>query len=323
VRLMVALACLAAMRAEAYEIRVGASIKPQTVTIGDRILYEAAFQVPPGFKATPAFTATQFADWEVFGTRAAPPRQLPGGTVEQRVAVMMTVWTTSVTATPALPFTISAPGVKPQQVTVPAVKITVESVLAKAEDKSNLRMPKGMIGYRNWWPYIVAALAAVAIGIAIWAWRRRRRRRELEALGLLPGVPRRPPEETAREALDALLASPLLEEGQVKLFYVQLGDIIRRYLEGRFRVSALDRTTAELLPELRGVAALRDLMSDVRLFFDTCDLVKFAKFVPDRSDIDADVARARHLIDSTAARPAPPSAKPPPVSATAPSSELR
>jgi hypothetical protein len=303
---------LLAANAGAYEIGVGATLKPDTVTIGDRILYEAAFQVPPGFKATPAFTATQFADWEVLGTQAVPPRQLPGGAVEQRVRVVLTVWTTSVTATPALPFTISAPGVKPRTVSAPALKITVESVLAKAEDKSNLRSPKGMVGFRVWWPYVVGVLVVLGLGLAIWAWRRRKRLKELEALGLLPGVPRRPPEEVAWEALDALLASPLLEEGQVKLFYIQLGDILRRYLEGRFRVSVLDRTTAELLPELRAVAPLRPLLGDVRLFFDTCDLVKFAKHLPDRAEIDADVARARALVDQTSPRaPSPAPVLPP------------
>lgn len=292
------LACAAV--AQSYEIRVGAMVSPTIFTIGDRVVYEAAFTVPAGFKAV--LGATVFADWEVFGTRAAPPRQLPGGAVEQRVLVAMTAWTTSVTATPAMPFVINAPGVKPQKVTVPAVSVTVVSVLARAEDKSNLRGPKGMIGYRVWWPWILGAIALVAVAAGIWYWRRRRRLKELEALGLLPGVPRRPPDEVAREALDALLASPLLEEGQVKLFYIELGDILRRYLEGRFGVPALDLTTAELLPELRAVGALRDLTADIRLFFDTCDLVKFAKFVPDRSDIDADVARARTLVDATAPR---------------------
>ncbi|MEK7476102.1 MAG: hypothetical protein AAB152_10800, partial [Candidatus Coatesbacteria bacterium] len=315
VRLYAVLALLGlAGSAPAYEIGVGATLKPDTVTIGDRVFYEAAFRVPPGFKATPAFTATQFADWEVLGTQPAPPRQLPGGAVEQRVLVVLTVWTTSETATPALPFTISAPGVKPQTVTAPALKITVESVLAKAEDKANLRAPKGMVGFFNWWPYVGGAILLLALGLAIWAWRRRKRLKELEALGLLPGVPRRPPEEIAREALDALLASPLLEEGQVKLFYIQLGDILRRYLGDRFRISALDRTTAELLPELRGVAALRPLLGDVRLFFDTCDLVKFAKHVPDRAEIDGDVARARALVDQTSPRAAAP---PKPVAASA------
>ena len=59
-------------------------------------------------------------------------------------------------------------------------------------------------------------------------------------------------------------------------------------------------------------------MADIRLFFDTCDLVKFAKFLPDRSEIDADVARARKLVDQTSPRG---EAKPVPASAASPPGE--
>lgn len=287
----------------AYEIKVSAAVEPKTVTIGDRIAYEAVFDLPAGFRAFPAFeiSATRFDPWEVLDVKPLDPAAAAGA-ARQRVLVTLTVWSATVTSTPALPFRITAPGIKTQDITVPPVAITVESVLAKAEQKDQLRPPRGMIEFRSWFWWIVGGiLLAAAVGGWI-LWSRRRKRLALLAAGIDPSVPIRPPEEVAREALAALLASPLLAERGPKSFYIELGDILRRYLEGRFGVPALDRTTAELLPELRQVAALRSHHADVRDFFDTCDLVKFARFTPAASDIDGDVARARAIIDGTAPR---------------------
>lgn len=313
------LAGLSAATASAYEIKVGAGVEPKTVTIGDRIAYEASFDLPAGFRAFPAFgiSATRFGQWEVLDIKPLDPVAGTAGGARQRVLLALTVWSTTVTATPAFPFRITAPGVKTQEVVVPPVGIKVESVLAQAEQKDQLRPPRGMIEFRSWFWWIVGGLALVA-AVAGWiAWKRRARRLALLASGLDPTKPVRPPEEVAREALAALLASPLLAESGPKPFYIELGDIIRRYLEGRFGVPALDRTTAELLPELRQVAALRSHQAEVRDFFDTCDLVKFARFTPAAAEIDADVARARAIIDGTAPRRPAPDA-PPAVGAGAP-----
>lgn len=297
-------ACWLPIRGAAYEIKVGAAVEPKTVTIGDRIAYQAVFDLPQGFRAFPGFeiSATRFDPWEVLDIKPLDPVARTAGAAQQRVLVILTVWSTTVTSTPALPFRITAPGQKTQEVAVPPVEIKVESVLAKAEQKDQLRPPRGMIEYRSWFWWIVGGIALVA-AIAGWiAWSRWRKRRALLAAGVDPDAPVRPPEDVAREALAALLASPLLAERGPKPFYIELGDILRRYLEGRFGVPALDRTTAELLPELRQVAALRPLQANVRDFFDTCDLVKFARFTPEPAEIDSDVGRARAIIDGTAPR---------------------
>ncbi len=288
--------------APAYELKGTATIEPKAATIGDRIAYEAVFEMPAGFLVHPAFevSATRFGQWEVLAIRPLDPESAGPGAARQRVQLALTVWSTTITSTPAFPFRVTAPGVKTQDIVVPPVDIQVESVMAKAPGDGRMKPPRGMIEFPSWFWWIVGALALAAAVLGWTAWKRRARRLALLAAGIDPSKPARPPEDVAREALAALLASPLLAEQGPKPFYIELGDILRRYLEGRFGVPALDRTTAELLPELRQVAALRPHQGDVRDFFDTCDLVKFARFAPDGGEIDADVTRARAIIDGTA-----------------------
>ncbi|MEK7767891.1 MAG: hypothetical protein AAB368_16800, partial [bacterium] len=296
-RLFAALAW--ATSARAAPITVQAEAQPGSVTVGDRVRYRAVFRTAPGVVVAPAFSATSFWDWDVTELKALPPA--PDGTngIVQAFTAVMVPWSATSTGTPALAFTVQVPGAGPHTLTVSPAAVKVISVLATAKDAGEPRPLKGVIGFRSWWPWILGALAVIVAAGGWWWWRRVRRRRAAEAAGLDPSVTAVPPQIAAREALAALLASGLLEEGSIKPFYIELSDILRRYLEGRVGVPALDRTTAELLPALRGLPALRAILPEIRVFLDECDLVKFAKYVPDPADVQADIARLRRCIDET------------------------
>jgi len=55
---------------------------------------------------------------------------------------------------------------------------------------------------------------------------------------------------------------------------------MRRYVEGRYFIVALEMTTDELVPELRGSDVPREDVDAIRDFLSVCDLVKFAKHKP-------------------------------------------
>ena len=296
VMLMAAAPCAPAGRGD--EIRVTTSVKPATATVGDRISLEIVFTTPPAMRLDPVISATAQEEWDILGVKGEQGRSLPDGSIEQKFTVVLVPWSATLTATPSFAFNAVTPPGRVQSIRVNPTPVKMESVLAKAKDAGDLRPLKGVIGYRSWWPLYLALAAVVLVAAGIWL-RRLIKKRRAAARGELPEVPARPPEETARDALDALLSSKLLEEGHVKLFYSGLSDIFRRYVEGRLAIPALDRTTAELLPELRRRDEMRPLFSEIRLFLDGCDLVKFAKYLPDPADIAADVGRVRRFVDST------------------------
>ncbi len=298
--LTLAVMVLATLPARAIDIKVQTKVSPPTATVGDRIRLEVIFQAPPAVRFTPVLSGTTYADWDIVDIKRHPAKFLDDGIAESRFVFTLIPWSATLTATPALPFNAIQPPGRVQAVLIKPHAIKMESVLAKAEDTSDLRPPKGVIGYRSWWPWLLA-LAAVVLAVAGWWLKARKKRRALQAQA--PRVPAVPPERTARQALDALLASSLLEEGNVKPFYSQLSDIFRRYVEGRFHLPALDRTTAELLPELRQRDELRPLFTEVRFLLESCDLVKFAKYVPDPGSVQADVERVRKFVDHTSPRP--------------------
>jgi hypothetical protein len=132
-------------------------------------------------------------------------------------------------------------------------------------------------------------LGLLAAGVIAYFVARAIHRRKHGADG--PAEPPRPPEETALEAIQKLESSGLLEQGHTKEFYFELGIIFRRYLEQRYALSALDRTTSELYADFREMKMSGDFLSQVRPFFDNADLVKFAE-IPVRLPQGLEIAEA-------------------------------
>lgn len=85
-----------------------------------------------------------------------------------------------------------------------------------------------------------------------------------------------------------------------KSFCSEVSDIIRVYLEERFRFHAPDRTTEEFLLELQSTDLLmHDQKESLRDFLEQCDLVKFARYEPTENELRGLHASALRLIDET------------------------
>ncbi len=137
------------------------------------------------------------------------------------------------------------------------------------------------------WALISASVAALIVGL----WLRRRRRRETAAAVVVLS-----PEEMANLELDKLVESGLAER-DVKLFYVELTAIVRRYIERTTGVRAPEQTTEEFLREITHTKTFeRDDSTRLRNFLEAADLVKFAAHRPRSEDIDESVRRARLFI---------------------------
>lgn len=159
---------------------------------------------------------------------------------------------------------------------------------------------------------LLAAAGLVAGGLAL-------KKRFAGAAVFAPApAPPRPPHEVALEALDALAASPLLDEGRVKEYHSELSEILRRYVGARFDRPALDWTTEEILFsfERDGRLGPRETLHLAGIL-EACDRVKFAKWIPARGESVGALDDARRFIEVT--RPAPGIEKPEPEEGAAPS----
>lgn len=178
--------------------------------------------------------------------------------------------------------------------------------LDESGDIRDVKGPRAIA--RNWlllWPWFVLALTLGALGY----WWGRRRRRTPDRADSGPPAPDRPPHEVAIEALDRLEASPLLERGEIKLYHVEVSRIIRAYVEGRYRIWALEMVTPDVISSLGRAGVDPGIRTAFERFLDACDLVKFAKSRPADAACRSTLADARTLVERTKFVP-PPVAEP-------------
>jgi len=147
-------------------------------------------------------------------------------------------------------------------------------------------------------PYLVALALSVAIGLVIW-WVIRLRKKPRDLPPPLPVF--RPAHELALEELEAMLENKEWISLSPNAFYVKATYILRDYLEKRFRVEALERTTAELDRLVRQKILLPDSDREglLRLLREG-DLVKFAKSLPEPEQRKAFLQQAIDWVKQTA-----------------------
>jgi hypothetical protein len=88
----------------------------------------------------------------------------------------------------------------------------------------------------------------------------------------------------------------LLTHNEFKLYYTLVTEAVRRYLEDRYGIDAMDRTTTELLDELSGRGRRVEKLDDL---LRVADLVKFAKYVPAVEGGVAAISTAREIVVKT------------------------
>lgn len=104
-------------------------------------------------------------------------------------------------------------------------------------------------------------------------------------------------------ALKELEAQRLWQQGDHKAYHSQVTDLVRGYIEERYRVPALESTTDELLNELRVSALPADERIQLENMLRVSDLVKFAKARPTPSENEQLMAGALRFITVTAPSP--------------------
>ena len=173
------------------------------------------------------------------------------------------------------------------------ISVTIESVLTPdIKDIRDIKPPLDIP--LNKLPFILGFISAVLIGGGVYFLLKKIKKGRIHIIE----KEIRPAHEIAYERLKLLK----LDERRVKEYYIELSDTIRRYIEARFGISAPTETTYELLAALKKKKIKYLNFNHMRDFFWGCDLVKFAKYVPDIDAVKRDSNSARLIIDETKER---------------------
>lgn len=250
------------------QVRVGITVRPDTVTIGDPFVVTVRVSAPRG-----SVIAFPGGPDSASSVEAVDPRALrtkrDSLAVDETAQYRLVAWDTGSLHSALADIVVS--GRTRQQVSLADARVYVRSVLPR---DTTLHVPKPARGIfasvRPAWYRLLAGLLALALaGLFFWAWWRRRRRTRAGTA-----------EETdaftqAEREFARVEAMGLLEAGERGRFVALMVDVLRYYLALRVDAAHPALTSSEIIRALESrpdipAQRLAQILSDA-------DLIKFAR----------------------------------------------
>jgi len=108
--------------------------------------------------------------------------------------------------------------------------------------------------------------------------------------------PQLPPDEEARQKLQEIKDSDLLNEGFFKEYYSLVNEVIRTYIFRRFNVATLEASSYDILQELEKIYLSQEIFKLVETFLEKSDMVKFAKYKPSGNEVMGFIESAFDIV---------------------------
>ncbi len=159
--------------------------------------------------------------------------------------------------------------------------------------KGQIKYP---IRFKEVIPWIVLAIVLGAVGYALYRYIKRKQENK-DFFGR--AVVADPPHIVALRELDKIHSQKLWQNGKEKLFYTGVTDALRGYIEGRYGVSAMEKTSSEIMESLADKEIESGLYGRLDELFKLADLVKFAKYVPTVGENEETIPSAVRFVNST------------------------
>lgn len=135
-------------------------------------------------------------------------------------------------------------------------------------------------------PWLLGALTLIAIGVIVYLLRKPKKQPPPPA----PVVPALSPYEEALQALENLRKEGYAGNGEIKMYYSRLNDILRVFIFRKLHFATLEKTNDELITQLRQVPMDKESFNQLVTALQVADFVKFARYQPDTNDNERNFA---------------------------------
>lgn len=281
--------------------QTSASIDKDTILIGDQFKLKLEVNHPKGNAiAWPLLKDTLTDKIEIISQSKIDTLETKDGSLLS-LELILTSFDTGNLVIPQFEFAILNPETGDKQINfTQALNLRVNTV---AVDTTQAIMPiKGPIKspytFSELAPFIFGSLLLIAIIIfSIIYYRRFKQNKPIIKRRIKPKIAAH---ILALNNLKELKSRKLWQDGKFKLYYTELTDIIRIYLDERYQIEAMEMTSDEIIdliiPHASIDSNLKNKLSDTLL---TADLVKFAKLKPIGLDNDNKLSNMIEFVETT------------------------
>jgi hypothetical protein len=292
--------------ARGQEVKVTSAFDSARIFIGDQINFTVIVDQPEGLKlALPVFKDTLVRNIEILSGPVIDSTKQKG-----RLKIIQKYLITSFDSgryqvPPVFTEMKNESGLKRfyseySLLKVMRVKIAPADTVTKIFDIIKPYRAPVTVGEILPWVLIATVMGALAWFAVIYIKKHKKSGGETETV-IIPD----PAHIIAFHELERLRDEKLWQNGEIKLYYTRLTEILRQYLENRFRVFSLELTTSETLDTLVKTGFKRDgSYNQLKMVLMSADLVKFAKYAPEAAEHETIFQDSWNFVLATKEEPA-------------------
>ena len=271
-------------------VNITSSFDSSRIYIGDQIKFTVTYDKPDNLKLTlPVFKDTLCKNIEILSGQRTDSSSRQNGRIKIVQKYLITSFDSGhYKVKPIFAESKNAEGLKRfysdySSLQVMRVKIAPPDTAAKIFDI--VKPYKAPVTMGEVLPWL---LIIIILGIITWVAIKFFRKLKKAVSGSEPYIPPDPAHVIAFRELEILKNEELWQKGEIKKYYTRLTEILRQYLENRFRVFSLELTTSETLEALLKTGFKKNgSYNELKSVLAGADLVKFAKYKPESSENEA------------------------------------
>lgn len=214
--------------------------------------------------------------------------------------ITITSWDSGFHAIPPFLFKIGEDEIQTQAQLIEVKTIPIEAEADIKDIKNIMEVPFSLWDWilvnKLWIGGSILAILIIVLGIILY------KRRKIENPDVEAFVPKEEADVLAKQQLEALEAAKLWQAGNVNQYYTQLSHILREYLENRFQISALEKTTDEIDILLNYHKEVEERnRNQFAEFLRLADMAKFAKSEPTAGENEEALKYGYRFVEETKA----------------------
>lgn len=152
--------------------------------------------------------------------------------------------------------------------------------------------------WADYYPIIYGVLLALFL-ICVIAYLIKRIRNKKSLIPFKKEEPKLPPHEQAIRELDEIKQQKLWQQGRNKEYYTLITDTLRKYIEERFGIAAMEMTSGEILDRIRKEQDADSVSDSLTQILRLADFVKFAKMHPLPDENELSLMNAYLFVNQT------------------------
>lgn len=291
---------------QAQDLTIKASIDTNHILIGDPVNLTLQITKPLDFDIDfPELKDTITEKIEILNSNLTDTVDITNNKITLQKKYIVSCYDSGQFVIPPLPFVYQQDTVKDTIFTTPIALIceTLPVDTAKKEIKDIKKPLEAPFTFQEfikyYLPYILAGIIFALLLFFAYKYYIKHKQNKQEKPKKVY-IPKEAAHIVALRQLDTLKDKKLWQNEQIKQYYSELTDILRTYLENRFRISAMEQTTYDIISLMKQKKITpQEEINTLSYVLEYGDLAKFAKYKPLPNENDKCLKNAYLFVEQT------------------------